>query len=97
VPIIIDIANWPQQRIEHWSVLLKARAIENQAYVIGLNRVGKDKVNSYPGRSSVFHPFGTQLLSLNDKEVVKIVSISIDEVTKTRKKYPFLDDMKLVR
>jgi predicted amidohydrolase len=97
VSIIIDIANWPQERIEHWSALLKARAIENQAFVIGVNRVGKDKANSYPGRSSVFHPFGKKLLSLNDQSMVKIVSISIDEVTETRRKYPFLDDMKLVR
>ena len=97
VPIIIDIANWPQERIEHWSALLKARAIENQAYVIGINRVGKDKANSYPGRSAVFHPFGKELLSLNDKTMLKIVSVSIDEVTETRTKYPFLDDMKLVR
>ena len=96
VEVIVDSANWPQDRIEHWYALLKARAIENQAYVVGVNRVGRDKANVYPGWSSVFHPYGKELLCLKDKATVKIISISMDEVTATRKKFPFLKDMKLI-
>lgn len=95
VSVIINIANWPEQRIEHWYALLKARAIENQAYVIGTNRIGKDKANAYPGWSSVFHPSGKELICLPNKECIHIISISADEVNEIRKNYPFLEDMKL--
>ena len=58
VDLIINIANWPDTRIEHWRTLLKARAIENQCYVAGVNRVGDDPKLHYNGYSSVFDPMG---------------------------------------
>jgi predicted amidohydrolase len=96
VDIIVNIANWPVDRIGHWYTLLKARAIENQCYMIGVNRVGSDKSIDYPGWSSVFHPFGQKLCCLKEYEGVKIQKIERKEVKNTRDKYPFLKDIRLV-
>jgi predicted amidohydrolase len=96
VDININIANWPVDRIEHWYTLLKARAIENQCYMVGVNRVGSDKSIDYPGWSSVFHPFGQELCCLKEYEDVKIQNIESKEVKNTRDKYPFLKDIRLV-
>ena len=96
VDMIVDIANWPEDRIEHWYTLLKARAIENQCYMIGVNRVGSDKSINYPGWSGVFHPFGEELVCLKGKEEVYTIEISREEVKKIRDKYPFLNDISLI-
>jgi predicted amidohydrolase len=96
VDMIIDIANWPVDRIDHWYSLLKARAIENQCYMIGVNRVGSDKSIDYPGWTSVFHPFGQELLCCKNEESVNSIDIEKSEVTKTRHKYPFLNDIRLI-
>lgn len=58
---IFVIANWPKAREEHWHVLLKARAIENQCYVAGINRCGNDPVLSYPTASAVYDPYGKRI------------------------------------
>jgi len=96
VDIIIDIANWPVDRIDHWYTLLKARAIENQCYMIGVNRIGSGKSIEYPGWSSVFHPFGAEMLCFRDKEGIKMVKVDRSEVEKTKTKYPFINDIRLV-
>jgi len=96
VDIIVDIANWPVDRIEHWYTLLKARAIENQCYVIGVNRIGDDKSIHYPGWSSVFHPFGDELVCERENEGVSLIDVYVEEVKKTRDKYPFLNDISLI-
>ncbi len=54
--LLVVIASWPAPRVEHWTSLLKARAIENQAYVLGVNRCGKDPFLAYPGKSVIFDP-----------------------------------------
>jgi len=94
--LIINIANWPIARIEHWRTLLKARAIENQCYVAGVNRVGKDLKLNYNGYSSVFDPMGKEIISVKDKE--KIITLEIDKnyVKEVRKKLPFLNDIRLI-
>ncbi len=56
--LFVVIASWPAVRVEHWLVLLRARAIENQAYVIGVNRTGADPSWPYPGRSVIIDPWG---------------------------------------
>ena len=66
--LIIVIASWPQERIEHWTTLLKARAIENQCYVLGVNRVGKDPYESYNGHSVLFDPWGMQINDFSSEE-----------------------------
>lgn len=58
---ILVIANWPEGRVAQWEALLKARAIENQAYIIGVNRVGQDKGNNYVSSSHLFDCYGTEL------------------------------------
>lgn len=96
VDCIVDIANWPEARIEHWRTLLKARAIENQCYVIGVNRVGDDPKLHYNGFSSVFDPMGKEIAAAENEE--KIIEAEIDKssVDEVRKKLPFLNDMRLI-
>lgn len=96
VHILVDIANWPESRIEHWLALLKARAIENQCYVIGINRIGSDPKLNYNGFSSVYDPMGKALVSLENEE--KVINVEIDKtfVNEIRKKLPFLKDVRLI-
>jgi len=96
VDLIVDIANWPDSRIEHWRTLLKARAIENQCFVVGVNRVGNDPKLNYNGFSSVFDPMGKELVSVADQETVIISEIDGSLVSDIRKKLPFLDDIRLI-
>jgi len=96
VDLIIDIANWPRDRIEHWYSLLKARAIENQSYVIGVNRVGRDKANNYEGWSTAFHPDGKELICIRNETSITNVHIIKEDVEEIREKFPFLNDIKLV-
>ena len=65
--LMVVIANWPVVRIDHWTALLAARAIENQAYVVGLNRTGRDPHLVYSGRSVVFDPHGRVVTQLDDR------------------------------
>lgn len=94
--IIINIADWPVQRIEHYKVLLRANAITNQCYMIGVNRVGDDPYYSYPGWSAVFNPMGEKVILVSKEEKLISVDISLDKVKQTRDKLPFLKDIKLI-
>jgi omega-amidase len=96
VEAIINIANWPVQRIHHWNHLLKSRAIENLCYIIGCNRIGDDPFNSYNGHSAVYKPFGDELLCLNEESGVKVAELNFDEVQEVRTKFKFLNDIKLL-
>lgn len=96
VHLLIVIANWPDTRIEHWRGLLKARAIENQCYVIGVNRVGTDIKLNYNGYSSIINPMGKVLVEVKDDEKVILCDIDKSPVEETRKALPFLDDIRLI-
>jgi predicted amidohydrolase len=96
VHIIIDIANWPSARIEHWRTLLKARAIENQCYMVGVNRVDNDPALSYNGFSSAFDPMGNLLVEAADVEQLILAEVEKKYVVQVRNKLPFLKDMKLI-
>lgn len=96
VDLLVNIANWPVPRIDHWRTLLKARAIENQSFVIGVNRVGNDPHLQYNGYSSVFDPMGSELLSVKDEEKIFVVDLDIAMVKETREKLPFLEDIRLI-
>lgn len=86
-------ANWPQERREHWSALLKARAIENQAYVLGVNRVGRGGRLQYVGDSVVLDPLGVVLAEGSDAdERVLVAEATPQKVQEVRKSYPFLAD-----
>ena len=88
------IANWPCARESHWVTLLHARAIENQAYVVGVNRVGADPHLEYPGRSMVIAPSGEILVDAGRAEGLYECEIDRDELHAYREKLPFLQDMK---
>lgn len=88
------IANWPIARIHHWITLLQARAIENQAYVAGVNRCGTDPKFTYNGRSIIVDPHGTILVEAGDSECIISADISPDVVTKWRADFPALQDMR---
>ena len=91
--LAIYVANWPQVRSEHWKALLRARAIENQAYVIGVNRVGTDgKGLAYSGDSSVFDPAGELLYQKSNEEDLATVLCSRPRLAEVREKWPFLKD-----
>ncbi len=85
-------ANWPAPRHEHWRALLVARAIENQAYVIGVNRVGTAKSLRYDGGSVVVDPLGARLVEGGAEAAVLVAEISTRTVTGVRAEFPFLAD-----
>jgi len=89
-------ANWPATRIAHWRTLCIARAIENQAFVIAVNRTGKDPHLSYPGSSMVVDPQGNILGELGDEQGVLSVKIDPKLVTDWRATFPALNDIKLI-
>lgn len=91
--VITVIANWPEKRIHHWTRLLQARAIENQAYVIGVNRVGKDPAYRYTGKSAIIDWHGEIVAEAGDAETVLRASLDIDTLREYRRAVPFLDDL----
>lgn len=91
--LLLVVANWPERRSLHWRSLLPARAIENQAYVIGLNRIGHDGNEVYhSGDSTCIDPNGNVVYYKRDEEDVYTFSVIADEVKKTRRALPFLKD-----
>ncbi len=94
--LIINIASWPEKRINHWESLLKARAIENQCYVAAVNRIGSDPYHNYPGASSIFDPSGNLIIFNNDSETIISVEIELQNVSSIREKLNFLSDIKLI-
>lgn len=85
-------ANWPQSRREHWMALLRARAIENQAYVIGCNRVGEGGGLQYAGDSMVIDPLGVVLSQGDNSESTLMANVEANIVSDVRGKFPFLQD-----
>lgn len=96
VDLIINIANWPVTRVDHYVHLLKSRAIENQCFVIGVNRVGYGGKEFYDGRSSVFDPMGNEIVCVKDEEKLIEAEIDLTQIENVREKFPFLDDIKLI-
>lgn len=87
--IMICVANWPSQRQLAWNTLLPARAIENQAYVIGVNRVGQDKMCPYSGGTMAIHPYGHIVARCEDnQEGVCSFEPDIEKLHDFRKKFP---------
>jgi omega-amidase len=90
------IANWPVTRIQHWVTLLQARAIENQAYVAGVNRCGADPKLKYNGRSLIVSPKGEILADAGNGESVISTEVDLEGLLTYRKELPFLSDMRPV-
>ena len=90
--VLIYVANWPSKRINAWDTLLKARAIENMAYCIGVNRTGFDgNDHEYVGHSAVYDVLGEPLAFSRDQEVL-YATLNKERVTSTRKQLRFLED-----
>jgi len=91
--VLIYVANWPEKRIHAWKTLLQARAIENQCYVVGTNRVGDDGNNiHYSGESMVVDPLGEVLYTKKDEEDIFTITLDKDHLQTVREKFPFLKD-----
>ncbi len=86
------VSNWPERRQAHLTVLLRARAIENQAYVVGVNRVGEGDGLRYLGRSIAFSPWGETLVEAGEEETVVFCDVDPGEVTVARRTFPALRD-----
>ncbi|MFC1586312.1 carbon-nitrogen family hydrolase [Fibrobacterota bacterium] len=93
---VINLANWPAERIAHWDILLRARAIENQIYMVGANRIGESPMGACPGHSAVIDPAG-KLVASGAEEMDKAVIAEIDfgYVAEVRERFPVLEDKKL--
>jgi len=94
VKAIFVIANWPASRGDHWETLLKARAIENQCFVFGVNRTGTDGNGIvYSGASRVVGPLGQVICRGSDTDEYFVCEFNPSEVDNVRAEYPFLKDM----
>ena len=95
--LFVVISNWPEKRIRHWIALLQARAIENQAYVVGVNRVGRDPYYNYGGRSMIIDPQGEVVADAGGREGSISARLDLATMRKYRAGLPFLADMKALR
>ncbi|AWX44248.1 Hydrolase YafV [Flagellimonas maritima] len=90
--IILYVANWPKPRIDAWDTLLKARAIENMSYCIGVNRIGLDNLgHEYSGHSAVYDTLGNQISYSEDEEILYATLVK-QHIDSTRNKLKFLED-----
>ena len=90
---IIAVANWPESRQNAWQILTRARAMENQAYLIGCNRVGDDQYSHYRGQSAIISPIGKTLASCQpNKEQTVSFTLDLETVCHQRSKFKVLDD-----
>lgn len=98
IDLIVYVASWPEARTKHWDILLKARAVENQCYVLGVNRVGKDGNNlHYIGHSQLINYTGEIVSSEQSDDFTNeglfVADIDINKMHHFRKKLPFLKDI----
>lgn len=94
--LLIYVANWPSRRREHWRLLLKARAIENQCYVVGVNRIGRDaRGNHYAGDSAVIEYSGAEIISRGGESMIATIKLDRDALSAYREQLPFLRDADL--
>jgi len=89
---IIYVANWPEARQDAWDTLLRARAIENQCYVIGVNRVGVERKTTFTGGSAIIDPTGRILVSCESRVGSFQALTDIDIVREVRQRFPVLND-----
>ena len=91
--LLINVANWPEKRSVAWKTLLQARAIENQCFVVGVNRVGEDgKEILYSGGSMIIDPLGEIIYEKNKEEYIFTHTLQKEKVNEVRSHFPFLND-----
>lgn len=89
---ILIPAEWPMARIEHWRLLLRARAVENQLFVVGCNRAGADADGEFGGHSAAVDPWGRVLVEAGSEPGLFSTTLDLEEVARARRLFPFLDD-----
>ena len=92
--LVLVIASWPAVRQTHWDVLLRARALESQCFVVGVNRVGKGGGLDFVGGSAIINPLGEVLARGDDKEALVFADVDPRKVAEVRSNMPFLRDRK---
>ena len=92
--VMTVIANWPVARVGHWKTLLQARAIENQSFIVGVNRSGKDRTLTYTGDSMLISPTGEILAHLTGENELAVVEIDPKEAEAYRAEFPLKSDRK---
>jgi predicted amidohydrolase len=91
--VLLYVANWPKPRVNAWDILLKARAVENMCYTIGVNRIGKDhNHHEYVGHTQVIDFLGEYVLEPQEADAVFIIELNKAKLLETRKKLAFLKD-----
>lgn len=91
--VLVYVANWPEPRIVAWDTLLKARAIENMSFAIGVNRVGKDNNgHNYIGHSQVLDCFGNPIVAPEENEGIFVAELNKNALLEARQKFGFLND-----
>jgi omega-amidase len=90
--LTLIVAEWPERRVSHWSKLLQARAIENQMFMAGVNKVGISQGVKLGGGSAVVDPWGEPLVAGDDEEILLTVSIDLQEADKARRHIPVFQD-----
>lgn len=94
--VILNIANWPERRVPHWWALIKARAIENQVFMVGVNRIGKDDNGLlYVTSSHIVSPYGEVLKGTSLSEEVVVYDLNLEEVAQYRAEFPVKNDRKI--
>lgn len=94
--IFVNIAAWPMKRTEHWMTLLRARAVENQCAMIGVNRIGFEGKIEFRGNSMALDSMGCAILDAGSKEGVFVAesSFEMEKIEKIRNRFPFIKDRK---
>ncbi|MGK0337755.1 MAG: putative amidohydrolase [Candidatus Azotimanducaceae bacterium] len=91
--LLMFVANWPARRHRHWRALLTARAIENQSYVVGVNRIGSDGNNvEYCGDSGLIHPDGHWIADLTDTDTHRMIELDLEDLQQYRQSFPAWQD-----
>jgi omega-amidase len=92
--LILIPAEWPERRVEHWRLLLRARAVENQLFIVGCNRVGGggDVQDPFGGHSAAVDPWAHVLVEGSTEPGLFLATVNLDEVARARRLFPFLQD-----
>jgi predicted amidohydrolase len=90
--LILIPAEWPVRRVKHWQLLLRARAVENQLFVVGCNRAGRDMDGEFGGHSAAIDPWGRVLVEGGLAPGLFLATLDLEEVARSRHRLPFLDD-----
>jgi predicted amidohydrolase len=90
--LVLIPAEWPVRRVEHWRLLLRARAVENQLFVVGCNRAGEDGDGKFGGHSAAVDPWGRLLVEGGMEPGIFLATLDLGEVSRAREHFPFLKD-----